>query len=95
MTEQDSVSTMQKNGWTIHSSFLVLSDLEKGLTWMWSLVGRQQPFSCVLGHFWRGDKRTNKQPGDPSASLLLTGEKNTFYHKMTGDVKTSDDPAHL
>ena len=26
----DSVSTMQKAGWTIHSSFLVLSGLERG-----------------------------------------------------------------
>ena len=30
--KQDPVSTMQKTGWTIHSSFLVLSGLEKGFT---------------------------------------------------------------
>ena len=30
--KQDPVSTMQKTGWTIHSSFLVLSVLEKGFT---------------------------------------------------------------
>ena len=57
--------------------------------------GSQQTFSCVLGHFQRRDERTNKQPGDPSVSLLLTNEKNTFYHKMTGGMKTLDDPAHL
>ena len=30
--EQDTASTMQKTGWTIHSSFLVLPGLEKGFT---------------------------------------------------------------
>ena len=43
----------------------------------------QQPFSCVLGHFWHGDKRTNekmnKQPGDPRASLLLTGVRGQSF----------------
>lgn len=31
------------------------------LLWMWSLGGRQQPFSCVLGHFQHGDERTNER----------------------------------
>ena len=30
--KQDPVSTLQKTGWTIHSSFMVLSGLEKGFT---------------------------------------------------------------
>ena len=28
------------------------------LLWMWSLGGRQQPFSCVLSHFRHGHERT-------------------------------------
>ena len=75
--EQDTVSTMQKTGWTIHSSFLVLPGLEKGFI-LWSLGDNEQPFSCVLGHFRHGDNRTTKQPADPSASLLLTSEKAVF-----------------
>ena len=31
LKEQDSVSTVQKTSWTIHSSFLVLSVLKRGL----------------------------------------------------------------
>ena len=30
---------MQKTGLTIYSSFLVLSDLDRALLWMWSLEG--------------------------------------------------------
>ena len=29
--------------------------------WMWSLGGSQQPFSCLLGHFWHGDNRTTNR----------------------------------
>ena len=32
--------------------------------WMWSLGGRQQPFSCVLGNFRHGDKQPTKQPNN-------------------------------
>ena len=28
--------------------------------WIWSLVDSHQQFSCVLGHFWYGDERTNR-----------------------------------
>ena len=62
---------MQKTGW----SYLVWKRVS---LWMWSLGGSQQPFSCVLGHFRHGVKRTNEQSGDPSASLLLTSEKAVF-----------------
>ena len=53
--KQDPVSTMQKTGWTNHSSFLVLYGSEKGFTLEVSLEGSQQLFSCVLGPFWHGD----------------------------------------
>ena len=57
MVEQYPVSSMQKTGWTNHSSFLVWS--VKGFhLWMLSFGGIQQPFFCVLGHFRHGDKRT-------------------------------------
>ena len=29
------------------------------LLWLWSIGGRQQPFSCVLGHFRHGHEQTN------------------------------------
>ena len=38
--------------------------------WSWSLGGSQQLFSFVLGHL-TSNKKTTKQPGDPSVSLLL------------------------
>ena len=65
--KQDPVSTMQKTGWTIHSSFLVLSSMK--------------PFSCVLGHFRHGDEQTNKrpEPADPRASLLLTSVRGQSF----------------
>ena len=34
--------------------------------------------------FQHGDKRPNKQPGDPSASLLLTSEKAVFCNIDAG-----------
>ena len=61
LSKQDPVSTMQKAGWTSHSSFLALSGLEKGFTLdviTLALGGSQLPFSCVLGHFWHGDEQT-------------------------------------
>ena len=45
--------------------------------WMWPLGSSQQPFSCVLGHFWHGDKQS--QPGDLSASLLLTSVRRQSF----------------
>ena len=61
---------MQKTGgWTNYSYFLVWCG--KGFQlFILPLGGRQQPFSCVLGHFRHCDNRTNKQPCDPSASVL-------------------------
>ena len=48
--------------------------------WMWSLRGSQQTFFCVFGRFRHGDdKETNKQPGDPSASLLLVPRPPCFW----------------
>ena len=61
LSKQHPVSTRQNAGWTSHSSFLALSGLENGFTITMALGGNQQPFSCVLGHFWHGDERTNKQ----------------------------------
>ena len=57
------------------------SFLKRVSLWMWSLGSSQQPFSCVLGHFWHwhGDnKQTNNVPGDPSASRLLNRGKPVF-----------------
>ena len=81
--EQDPVSSMQKTGWTIHSSFLVLSGLEKGFTLdVFTSRGQSTTISLCIGPlsaWWRQtNERTNKQPGDPSASLFLTGEKAVF-----------------
>ena len=47
--------------------------------WLWSLGGSQQPFSSVLGHFRHGDDQMNEQPGDPSASLLLTSVRRQSF----------------
>ena len=64
LSKQHPVSTRQNAGWTSHSSFLALSGLEKGFTLdviTLALGGSQQPFSCVLSHFWHGAERRNKQ----------------------------------
>ena len=72
---------------------------------MWSLGGRQQPFSCVLGHFRHG----HEQPGDPRASLLLTsvrrqsfairrrskGERQDFGGASANDVKVINTSAFI
>ena len=78
--EQDPVSTMQKTGSTIRSSFLVWCSLEKGFTLDLTTRGQSTTVSYVLGHFWHGD-----QPGDPSASLLLTSEKAVFCNVLLLD----------
>ena len=54
-----------------------------GLVRIWSLGRSQQLFFCVFSHFRHGDDQTNEQPGDPSASLLLTSEKAVFCNLLT------------
>ena len=39
----------------------------------------QQLFVCVFSHFRHGDERTTEQPGDPSASLLLTSVRRQSF----------------
>ena len=75
--EQDPASTMQKTGF-IPFSWSCLAWKRVSL-WMWSLGGSQQPFSCVLGHFWHGDEWTNNQPADPRASLLVTSVRRQSF----------------
>ena len=54
--------------------FMVWSGME-----LWSLGCSQQPFSCIQGNLGMvTTKRTNKQPSDPRASLLLSSEKAVF-----------------
>ena len=43
----------------------------------------QQLFVCVFSHFRHGDERTTEQPGDPSASLLLTSVRRQSFAKRT------------
>ena len=49
-------------------------------------VGSQHPLFCVFGHFWHGDKPTNKQPPDISASLLLTIDKAVFCNFLLAHI---------
>ena len=85
LQEQDPVSTMQKTGWTIFPLFWSGLVWKTVSPWIRSLRGSQQPFSCVLGHFWHGDdKRTTNQPADPRASLLLTSEKAVVFKGQRG-----------
>ena len=51
MLQQDPVSTMQKTGWAIHSSFSVLSGLERVSFWMWSLGGVNNHFPVYWAIF--------------------------------------------
>ena len=37
---------------------------------------------CVFSHFRHGDERTTEQPGDPSASLLLTSVRRQSFAKL-------------
>ena len=62
VTEQDPVSTMQKTGWTNHSSFLVLSSLEKGFTLDVITRGQSTIIFLCIGPSRHGDNqtRTNK-----------------------------------
>ena len=64
MLKQDPVSTTQKTGWTIHSSFPVLFGLEKGFTL--DVISRRQSTTIFLcfGPFstwWKPNERTNNQ----------------------------------
>ena len=63
-----------------------------GLVRIWSLGRSQQLFFCVFSHFRHGDERTNKrttnQPGDPSASLLLTSEKAVLCNCTSDSLLT-------
>ena len=44
----------------------------------------QQLFVCVFSHFRHGDNnQTTNQPGDPSASLLLTSMRRQSFAKNT------------
>ena len=76
--EQDPASTMQKTGWTIHSFFLVLSGLKKSFTLDMITRGQSTTIFLCIGPFsaW---SRTNKQPGDPSASLPLTSVRRQSF----------------
>ena len=69
---------MQKTGWTIHSFFLVLSGLKKSFTLDVITRGQSITIFLCIGPFLVTNERTNKQPGDPRASLLLTSEKAVF-----------------
>ena len=55
-TKQDPVSTIQKTGWTIHSSFLVLSGLKKSFTLDMITRGQSTTIFLCIGPFsawWR------------------------------------------
>ena len=76
--KQYPVSTMQKTGCTNHSSFLVKSGLEKGFTLDLITRGQSTTIFLCIGPFSAWWRQTNKQPWNPSARLLLTGEKAVF-----------------
>ena len=53
---------MQKTGMTNFSSFLVWSDLEKGITYGCDHYGAvNNHLYCALGHLWHGDEQPNNQ----------------------------------
>ena len=82
--KQDPASTMQKTGWTIHSFFLVLSGLKKSFTLDVITRGQSTTIFLCIGPFsawWRTNKQTNEQPGDPSASLLLASVRRQSFAK--------------
>ena len=75
---------------TNFSSFLVWSDLEKGITYGCDHCGAvNNHLYCALGHLRHGDEQPNitKQPVHPRASLLLTSEKIVFWN-YTRDVSS-------
>ena len=70
---------MQKTGWTIHSSLLVWKRVS---LWMWSLGGSSNHFPVYWAIF--GMVTNKRQPGDPSASLLLTSVRRQSFAKCRG-----------
>ena len=69
---------MQKIGWTINSFFLILPGLKKSFTLDVITRGHSTTIFLCIGPFsaW---SRTNKQPGDPRASLLLTSVRRQSF----------------
>ena len=87
--EQDPASTMQKTGWTINFFFLVLSGLKKSFTLDVITRGQSITIFLCIGPFlawWQTNEQTNKQPGDPRASLLLTNVRRQSF-AMSSSVK--------
>ena len=69
---------MQKTESTKYSSFLVLKRVSPI-----DVMTRWQSTSIILLSLFRqGDKQTNQQPADPSASLLLTNQKAVLQFKV-------------
>ena len=77
---------MQKTGMTNCSSFVIWSGLEKDITYeCYHYEAVDSHFSVYLAIFGMvtTNKQTNKQPGDPSKSLLLTGETAAFCNSVS------------
>ena len=79
---------MQKTGWTIHSPFLVLFGLKKNFTLDVITRGQATTIFLCIGPFsaW---SQTNEQPGEPSASLLLTSVRRQSFAIYTSQKKFS------
>ena len=78
---------MQKTGWTIHSFFLVLSGLKKSFTLDVITRGQSTTIFLCIGPFsawWRTNKRTNEQPGDPRARFYV----NACYSRALKIITT-------
>ena len=69
---------MQKNGLANYSSFLVSSGLEKCITYGCGHFNNDFPVNQAFFGMLT-TKRTTKQPGDPSASLLLTSVRRQSF----------------
>ena len=74
LKEQDSVSTVQKTSWTIHSSFLVRSSMEKGFTL--DVITRGAVNSYFPVYWAIFGTATNKQPVDPSEKVVFCNTIN-------------------
>ena len=62
---------MQKTGLANYFLFLIWKTVS---TWMWSLGGSQQSFSCVSGHFRLGDNQQNNRVNQVQACSLPVWE---------------------